>query len=197
MEMIVLCAITFKSQQATAAMYLMVEALEQVQNHHHHYRHHHHHHHRHRHRHRHRHHRHHRHHHNHIIIRLRGTVDWIWSLQRKERGGGGWHCFDFGLLFGKEPTFHRWAHFPFTLNFTFTFQVELTPEQKALFPELTDLRQQIENLQVKNYRCCCCCYFSEIYFRHLSSYDILLESFSKDPCCHFQIFSIPNSQFQI
>merc|ERR1711997_846899 len=25
--------------------------------------------------------------------------------------------------------------------------VELTPEQKALFPELTDLRQQIENLQ--------------------------------------------------
>ena len=27
-------------------------------------------------------------------------------------------------------------------------QVELTPEQKALFPELTELRQQIENLQV-------------------------------------------------
>ena len=27
--------------------------------------------------------------------------------------------------------------------------MELTPEQKALFPELTDLRQQIENLQVK------------------------------------------------
>ena len=37
----------------------------------------------------------------------------------------------------------------FTFNLTSTSQVELTPEQKALFPELTDLRQQIENLQVK------------------------------------------------
>ena len=32
-------------------------------------------------------------------------------------------------------------------------QVELTPEQKALFPELTELRQQIENLQVNCSKC--------------------------------------------
>ena len=32
-------------------------------------------------------------------------------------------------------------------------QVELTPEQKALFPELIELRQQIENLQVNCSKC--------------------------------------------
>ena len=32
-------------------------------------------------------------------------------------------------------------------------QVELTPEQKTLFPELTELRQQIENLQVNCSKC--------------------------------------------
>ena len=64
-----------------------------------------------------------------------------------------WWIFTFLWLF--------WKNFNLTLDVVILlkdqlsgdhfhfFKVELTPEQKALFPELTHLRQQIENLQVK------------------------------------------------